>query len=351
MNLIKRNMKFILTCDPGLEDVVRLELKEKIKNAKFLGKFKNLPGKVLIETKSLKKLFSFRSIHHVMKFISQFQIESSEKIGLEEIASKLDEINLARFLKNKKSFRISTQRIGLHSFTSVEVQKVAGKVVQEKYKLKVDLKNFDVNLRVDVFGKDVFVSLQLTKDSLARRFKLSFVHPAAIKSTIAYGLIRIAEVKEGEKVLDPMCGGGTILLELADLFRDKIKIFGSDINQKFVEGAMKNAKANNLEKFIDFKVLDATRLEEAFPENSIDKIITDLPYGIRMKTKNLKNLYQKFLLSSHKVLKDSGRIVALTLRADSFRTFVFRTKKFKVVEERVIESGGLFPHVFVLEKL
>ncbi|MEM5867724.1 MAG: THUMP domain-containing protein, partial [Candidatus Aenigmatarchaeota archaeon] len=105
---IKINMKFILTCDPGLEDVVKLELKEKIKNAKFLGKFKNLPGKVLIETKSLKKLFSFRSIHHVMKFISQFQIESSEKIGLEEIASKLDEINLARFLKNKKSFRIST---------------------------------------------------------------------------------------------------------------------------------------------------------------------------------------------------------------------------------------------------
>ncbi|MEM5790967.1 MAG: hypothetical protein QXP77_02885 [Candidatus Aenigmatarchaeota archaeon] len=46
-----------------------------------------------------------------------------------------------------------------------------------------------------------------------------------------------------------------------------------------------------------------------------------------------------------------GRIVALTLRADSFRIFVKRTKKFKIVEERVIESGGLYPHVFVLEKL
>ncbi len=344
-------MKFILTCDPGLEDIVKLELKEKIKNAKFLGKIKNLPGKVLIETKSSKKLFSFRSIHHIAKLISSFQISTLDRNALEEIALKLEKINLSKIFKNKKSFRVTSQRIGLHSFTSVEIQKVAGQVIKEKYKLKVDLKNFDVNLRVDVFGKDVLISSQLTKESLYKRFKLPFVHPAAIKSTIAYGLIRMANVKENETVLDPMCGGGTILLELASLFKNRIKIFGSDINKKFVEGAIKNAKANKLENFINFKVLDATKLEEAFPKNSIDKIITDLPYGIRMKRKNLKSLYEKFLISSYEILKDSGRIVALTLRADSFRIFVKRTKKFKIVEERVIESGGLYPHVFVLEKL
>ncbi|MEM5870262.1 MAG: THUMP domain-containing protein [Candidatus Aenigmatarchaeota archaeon] len=344
-------MKFILTCDPGFEDIVKLELNEKIKSAKFLGKFKNLPGKVLIEAESSRKLFSFRSIHHIAKLISSFQISSLDKNALEEIALKIEKINLSEIFRNKKSFRITSQRIGLHSFTSIEIQKVVGQVIKEKYELKVDLENFDVNLRVDVFGKDVLVSSQLTKESLYKRFKLPFVHPAAIKSTIAYGLIRIADVKEEEMVLDPMCGGGTILLELADLFKNKVKIFGSDINKKFVEGAIKNAKANGLKKFIEFKVADATKLEEAFPKNSIDKIITDLPYGVRMKRKNLKSLYEKFLTSSYEVLKDSGRIVALTLRADSFRTFVCRTKKFKVVEERVIESGGLYPHVFVLEKL
>ncbi|MCS7106143.1 MAG: THUMP domain-containing protein [Candidatus Aenigmarchaeota archaeon] len=343
--------KFILTCDPGLEEIVKLELEEKVKSAKFLGKLKNLQGKVLVEAKSSKKLFSLRSIHHIAKLISYFQISSFERNGLEEIALKLSKINFSKLLKNKKSFRVTSQRIGTHSFTSIEVQKVAGKVIQEKYKLRVDLKNFDVNVRVDVFGKDVFISSQLTKESLYKRFKLPFVHPAAIKSTIAYGLIRIAEVKEGETVLDPMCGGGTIILELADLFRNKVKIFGSDINKKFINGALENAKANKLEKFIEFKVIDATKLEEAFPEKSIDKIITDLPYGIRVKDKNLKALYEKFLVSCYKVLKDSGRIVALTLRADSFRALLFKIKKFKIVEEKVIESGGLYPHIFVLEKL
>ncbi|MEM1535053.1 MAG: THUMP domain-containing protein [Candidatus Pacearchaeota archaeon] len=346
-------MRFILTCDPGLEDIVGRELKEKIKSAKILGKLLSLPGKLLVETRfsQIKKLFSLRSIHHIAKLISSFQISTFDRSALEEIALELKKINFSEIFKNKKSFRITSQRVGLHSFTSIEVQRVAGQVIQEKYKLKVDLKNFDVNLRVDVFGRDVLISLHLTKESLYKRFKLPFVHPAAIKSTIAYGLIRIADVKEGEVVLDPMCGGGTILLELADIFKNKIKIFGSDINEKFVEGAIKNAKANNLEKFINFKVLDATKLEQAFEKNSIDKIITDLPYGVRMKRKNLKSIYEKFLVSSYEVLKDYGRIVASTLRADSFRIFVLRTKKFKIVEEKVVESGGLYPHIFVLEKL
>ncbi|MEM5866791.1 MAG: THUMP domain-containing protein [Candidatus Aenigmatarchaeota archaeon] len=344
-------MKFILTCDPGLEDIVKLELKEKIKNAKFLGKFKNLQGKVLIEAKSSKKLFSLRSIHHISTLISSFQISTLDRSGLEEIARELEKINLNGVLKNKKSFRITSQRVGLHSFTSVDVQKIAGRVVQEKYGLDVDLENFDVNLRVDVFGKDVLISSQLTRESLYKRFKLPFVHPAAIKSTIAYGLIRIADVKKGEVVVDPMCGGGTILLELADIFRKNVEIFGSDINPKFVDGAIRNAKANKLDEFINFRVLDATKLEEFFEENSVDKIITDLPYGIRMKRKNLKILYRDFLISAHNILKEIGRVVVLTARADSFRILVFREKIFKIVEERVVESGGLYPHVFVLEKL
>lgn len=343
-------MKFILTCDPGLEDVVEREVEEKIKGAKFLGKLANFQGKVVIEAASSKSLLDLRSVHHVAKLVASFQIEHVDKRGLEEIGKRLEKLSLSPWMRGKKSFRISCQRIGSHHFTSIDVQRIAGKVVQEKYKLKVDLKRFQLNLKVDVFGKDVFVSIPITLKSLSKRFKLRFFHPAALKPTIAYGLIRIAEVKEGETVLDPMCGGGTILLELADIFKDKIKIFGGDINPKFVEGTILNARANLLSKFIKVMVLDATRLTSFFTPNSVDKIITDLPYGVRMKRWNLKELYMKFLESSSEILKPSGRIVALTLRANSFRSLALNAKKFKLVGERVIESGGLYPHVFVLEK-
>jgi len=130
-----------------------------------------------------------------------------------------------------------------------------------------------------------------------------------------------------------------------------VKILGGDINPKFVKGTILNAKANLLSKYMKVVVLDATHLTSFFPQSSVDKIITDLPYGVRMKRRNLKELYMKFLGSSYEVLRSNGRIVALTLRANSFRSLALNAGGFKLVGERVIESGGLYPHVFILEKL
>ena len=63
-------MRFVLTTNPGIEDIVEKEIEERFK-AKFLGKFLGLQGKVLIETseRNLKKIFKLRSIYHIIKFI------------------------------------------------------------------------------------------------------------------------------------------------------------------------------------------------------------------------------------------------------------------------------------------
>jgi len=345
-------MKVILTCDPGFEDIVVSECREKLNLTGYEEKFAGLQGKVLIELPRFsKKLFKLRSIHHIELLVETARLNSLGQEGLKEIYSILKRIELQKFLHGNRTFRVTTQRVGEHSFTSIDVQKVAGQAIAEKYGLKVDLENFDVNVRVDVFGHDVLVGIQLTKDSLYKRFKRAFNHPAGIKTTLAYCLLQLAEVKRGNSLLDPMCGGGTILLEAADIWKGAVKLIGGDINEKYLEGAKENAKLNGLEKFIQFLQLDARYLDHYFEKDSIDRIVTNPPYGIRMRPKELKNLYRLFLESAYSVLKPSGRIVVLTVRAESFRIIVFRTKKYKILHERVVESGGLFPHVFVLEKL
>lgn len=343
-------MKFLLTTNIGIEDIVEDEIRENFK-ARVFPKFLGLQGKVLVETseKNLSKIFKLRSIYHIIKYIGYFEIETSEK-GLQEIYEKIKQMEIED-LEKAETFRVTSQRIGEHSFTSIQVQKFAGQGLVEKYGRKVDLKNFDVNVRVDVVGSKCWVGIQLTRESLHKRFERPFNHPAAIKAPLAYAMLRLAELKDGEILLDPFCGGATLPIEAAQVWDGRIKIYASDISKKFLEGAKANAKAGKVSKYIKFKVADARKLEEAY-NFKIDKIVTNPPYGVRiLERKNLKPLYKEFLISASKVLKEEGKIVIINLKANSFRNLIFETKKFNILHERVVETGGLYPHIFVLEKI
>ena len=339
-------VKFLITCDPGLEDIAEMEIKESFPNAK-VSKFFNFQGKLMVEVDgNYDKLFTLHSIHHIIKLKKEFFLE---KATMDEIRKVLEKTDIEE-LENVETFRVTSQRYGNHDFTSIDMQKVGGEIFIEKYKKKVSLKNFDLNIRFDLIGNFGYVGIQLTKDSLYKRFKKVFHHNAAIKATLAYGMIRLASIKDGEIFLDPMCGSGTIALEAASLFRNRIKIFAGDIKEEYVERAKENAKVNDLDEFIEFKQIDATKLEEYF--KSIDKIVTNPPYGVKVaRRKDLRGFYWKFLESVSKVLSKEGRAVIINLRADMFRNIILRLKTFKIVHERVVESGGIFPHIFVLEKI
>ena len=65
----------------------------------------------------------------------------------------------------------------------------------------------------------------------------------------------------------------------------------------------------------------------------------------------MKFILRSFLDSAMKVLTERGRMVVMQLRASSFRRMIYRTRGYIIIEERVVESGGLFPHVFVMERI
>jgi len=342
-------MKLLFTTNPGIEDIAIRELKENFRVEASV--FHNLPGKLIaeIDEKEIGRVFSLRSIYHAIKYLKTFEIRMNDE-GLLDIYRNLKEIEIEE-LKNASTFRVTSQRIGDHSFTSVQVQKYAGQAIMEKYSKKVDLENFDVNVICDVIGSKCYVGIQLTRESLHKRFERPFNHPAAIKAPLAYGMLRMAEVRDGDVILDPFCGGGTILIEAAQIWDGRIKILGSDINSRFLEGARSNIEAAKVGKYVSLKIADARRLEEYY-DVKVDKIVTNPPYGVRLgKERNLKKLYLDFLNSASKIIKPDGRIVIINLKANAFRSIVFKSRKFKIVHERVVETGGLYPHVFILEPL
>lgn len=55
--------------------------------------------------------------------------------------------------------------------------------------------------------------LRVTNESLHRR-NITYFGPTTLRATVAYNLISLAEPKPGEIIIDPMCGGGSIPIEV-----------------------------------------------------------------------------------------------------------------------------------------
>lgn len=361
--------KYLVTCDYNLEELVIEEIKQKIPEATEIKQFENFSHRISFlvpnldkekNTIILQKIITLRSIHSIIELKGSFYLENPT---LENLKAKIMEIELPE-LKTAQSFRASAERYGTHDFTSMEMVKHIGHTVILRYQTPVSLTEYEYNLRVDVIGNFVFMGYQMTEDSLAHRqgegnynkIERSFHHRAATKHTLAYHLLTLAGLKEGDSLLDCTCGGGTIVLEAASMFGNKIKILAGDMHEKAVEGTKENLRLNNFD-FVEVRELNARHLDETIQDyveknGKIDKIVCNLPFGIQSaKQVNMRGLYDQFLSSAAKILSQNGKVVVLTMRQAIFREVVFMIKKYKITKEYVTEAGGLYLHIFVLEKI
>lgn len=62
------------------------------------------------------------------------------------------------------------------------------------------------------------MSIALTKRSLHRR-NISFFGPTTLRSTVCHNLLRLADIQQGDIVLDPLAGGGSIPIEVCKISR------------------------------------------------------------------------------------------------------------------------------------
>lgn len=341
--------RYLLTTNPGIEDIVAAEVKERI-GARATYPFWGLEGRILVETEAegQRELLKLRSVYYVMREVGSFPVGTGSG-GLNDIYRGVRDLHIPE-VEGARTFRVTSTRIGTHEYTSIDVQKAAGQAIVERYGKKVDLKGYEVEVIVDVIGRRCWVGVNMTRDSLHKRFERPFDHMAAIKPPLAYAMLRMARIEPGMALLDPMCGGGTIPIEAAQVYGPRIRIYGSDISPKALRGAIENAEAAGVSDLIEFKLLDARRIDREFAK--VDRIVTNPPYGVRMGDwEGLKPLYSAFLDAAHRVLKEEGLLVIITLRAVSFRDMIQKKRSFSIAHERVVEAGGLHPHIFVLQKL
>ncbi|MEM2920096.1 MAG: THUMP domain-containing protein [Candidatus Nitrosocaldus sp.] len=343
----------LLTCPPGLEDIVELEAKEKIPCASISKRHMGVRGHVLLHIEDgkynadyMSRVLSMRSIHHVMRYIASFRIERGKDDALSTIYRNVSALDLGSVLNSSTRFRVTSERLGRHEFTSIDVQRASGKAIVDRFSSKVDLKHYDVEVRVDVIGEQCIVGIALTRESLHKRGYRVFDHPAALKASIAYAMLRLAEPSEGNILVDPMCGSGTIPIEAA-LSILGLEIYGFDVNGIYIEYARANAEHAGVGDRIRFIQYDCRMLDNILTP---DRIVTNPPYGVRMEpSRGVRRLYLDFARASYRAMVDRGRVVVIALKHGMMKD-ILSSAGFAIIKDMPVMHGDLWTHVIVGEK-
>ncbi len=348
---------YLLTTDPGLEGLLAEECLALCQSAGLpmptterhpFGRRGLLQVNVEATVEVVRPLFrQIRLAYHVMRYLHHFTLPDTE--DLTPLAETLQRLPLSE-MAEARSFRITTKRVGQHAFDSYAVASLAGRIVQDRFGTPVDLKGYEVDLRVDVYDRLVWIGWQLTRQSLSHRFEdRAYYRSVSLKPTFAQALLRFARIPDGAtgKLLDPFCGAGTILLEAADTF-PRLQLFGSDRYEEPVAGAQANLAHFDLAHRAEVRQVEMSTLRQHYPAGQFDYIVTNPPFGLRMAQKvDLRRFYQTFLTEAESLLAPGGTLTLLMLKAANFRQAVARSP-LRVIEFHRVEVGGKEMRVYRL---
>jgi tRNA (guanine10-N2)-dimethyltransferase len=203
------------------------------------------------------------------------------------------------------SYRITIFRLGRRK---VDLEEIAPPII-EQINARIDLENPEYEIAVICGSKNYFIltkSKIMQQDWFTRRPRSrAYFHPTAIFPKLARALVNLTRVKEGEVLLDPFAGTGSILLEGALV---GARCIGVDISGKMVRGALANQKKFNQE-WLGVILADSTRL----PLMKVDAIVTDIPYGRASSTfdSDVHEIMDALMEISPKLLDKAKRMVLM----------------------------------------
>ncbi|NXO86886.1 THUM3 protein, partial [Sitta europaea] len=186
-------------------------------------------------------------------------------------------------------FRVTCNRAGdKHSFTSNEAARDFGGAVQEHFQWKADMTNFDVEVLLNIHNNEVVVGIALTEESLHRR-NITHFGPTTLRSTLAYGMLRLCDPQPTDIIVDPMCGTGAIPIEGAAEWPHCYHIAGDNSPQAVKRAAnnicsllRKNeSKDSSTALGVPLDVIQWDICNLPLRTGSVDIVVTDMPFGKR----------------------------------------------------------------------
>ena len=309
----------------GLEDVLRDELIEiGAENVEMGNRMVSFEGDLAM---LYKANLCCRTALRILKPIVMFTASSTD-----ELYDYLRDLDWEQFMDSKTTFSVDSTVFGddfTHSkFVTYRVKDAIVDHFRDKegYRPSIRLEGADLQLNVHIAGDRVTVSLDSSGEPLFKRGYRVEQTEAPINEVLAAGIILKTGWRGDSDFLDPMCGSGTFLIEAAliaaninpgiyresfafekwkdfdkDLFEEiynddsaerefSYKIFGGDIDPDAIAVARKNIKSARVEEMVE---LSCRPLTDWKADTSEGILVTNPPYGERLRPNNLDNLYKE----------------------------------------------------------
>ena len=181
----------------------------------------------------------------------------------------------------------------------------------------VDRTNPDVRIHAFLEGTRATLYLDTSGEPLFKRGWRHGVADAPLRENLAAGIIMLTGWKPDEPLLDPMCGGGTLLVEAAAMARGRapgakrgfafeklsvfeagawqavkaeekkrerqpnLRLYGSDTDPKALNAARRNLAEAGIERWV---TLERSDILERVPPTQTGVLVANPPYGERIGT-------------------------------------------------------------------
>ncbi|GHG02189.1 RNA methyltransferase [Deinococcus piscis] len=189
------------------------------------------------------------------------------------------------------------------------------------------------------------VLARLTPKPLSARDWRVCNREGGLNASIAYGALALAGLRAADRIFNPMCGSGTLLVERA-LMGPYEAMVGVDTDAQAVACAQANLKAAGR----DVEVAQVDALNTGLPPRSFDLILADLPWGDDIGTHGGNaELYPAFLREMHRLCSRSGRLVVITHEIRLFER-VLAASPWQGRELAQVYSGGHHPKIYLLSR-
>lgn len=317
-----KNLKLIATTTFGLEAIARRELEnlgykiEKVSDGRiyFNGTIEDVANANIW----------LRTADRVLIEIGSFEATTFEQLFDEVYKLPWDEI-----IPKNANFIVNGKSINSKLFSISDCQRITEKAIIEKLKTKYDIEWFEksgalYDLEVSLLRDIASITLDTTGRGLHKRGYRQLHGDAPIKETLAAAMVLLSYWNSDRVLFDPFCGTGTILVEAAmigkniapglergfsfnnwtgidkDILKLKkreamskidytktLKLIGSDIDLDVIKIANDIVEELGLED-------DITILNKDFRDVNLEDeygvMITNPPYGERLKNVNVKDL-------------------------------------------------------------
>ena len=130
--------------------------------------------------------------------------------------------------------------------------------------------------------------------------------PVSLKPKLARTLVNITGAKGKDKIIDPFCGTGGILIEAGKI---GLKSVGYDIDPMMIKFTKANLKHYNLSEGKKGQFVKLERRNSLELNKKYNFIVTDLPYGKNTKQKNYDKIIQDFINLLPNILRKKAVVV------------------------------------------